>query len=231
MFDSILIANRGEIACRVIRTAQRLGIRTIAVYSDADVEALHVRRADAAFRIGPAAARESYLNIDAIIDAALRTNARAIHPGYGFLSENARFAAACQVAGIVFIGPPASAIRAMGSKIEAKRLMARSGVPVVPGYQEDEQDLEALETAASKLGFPILIKASAGGGGKGQLRSGTRRSASRGASRFRRRSRVTGEVPVTPATHRDPGVRRQPRQLHSPARTGLLDPAAPSEGD
>src|SRR6185295_19755282 len=116
MFDSILIANRGEIACRVIRTAQRLGIRTIAVYSDADAGALHVRRADAAFRIGPAAARESYLNIDAIIDAALRTNARAIHPGYGFLSENARFAAACQVAGIVFIGPPASAIRAMGSK-------------------------------------------------------------------------------------------------------------------
>ena len=167
MFDSILIANRGEIACRVIRTAQRLGIRTIAVYSDADAGALHVRRADAAFRIGPAAARESYLNIDAIIDAALRTNARAIHPGYGFLSENARFAAACQVAGIVFIGPPASAIRAMGSKIEAKRLMTRSGVPVVPGYQEDEQDLEALETAASKLGFPILIKASAGGGGKG----------------------------------------------------------------
>ncbi len=167
MFDSILIANRGEIACRVIRTARRLGIRTIAVCSDADADALHVRRADAAVRIGPAPARESYLNIDAIIDAALRTNARAIHPGYGFLSENARFAAACQAAGIVFIGPPESAIRAMGSKIEAKRLMARSGVPVVPGYQEDEQDLEQLEAAAAKLGFPILIKASAGGGGKG----------------------------------------------------------------
>jgi 3-methylcrotonyl-CoA carboxylase alpha subunit len=167
MFDSILIANRGEIACRIIRTAQRLGIRTLAVYSDADSEALHVRRADAAIRIGPAAARESYLNIDAIIEAALKMNARAIHPGYGFLSENASFAAACQVAGIVFIGPPESAIRAMGSKIEAKRLMARSGVPIVPGYQEDEQDLEHLEAAAAKLGFPILIKASAGGGGKG----------------------------------------------------------------
>jgi 3-methylcrotonyl-CoA carboxylase alpha subunit len=167
MFDSILIANRGEIACRVIRTARRLGIRTIAVYSDADADALHVRRADIAIRIGPAPARESYLNIDAIIDAALKGGARAIHPGYGFLSENARFAAACRVAGLVFIGPPEAAIRAMGSKIEAKRLMARSGVPVVPGYQEDEQGAEELEAAAAKLGFPILIKASAGGGGKG----------------------------------------------------------------
>jgi 3-methylcrotonyl-CoA carboxylase alpha subunit len=167
MFDSILIANRGEIACRVIRTARRLGIRTVAVYSDADADALHVRHADVALRIGPAPARESYLNIDSIIEAALRSGARAIHPGYGFLSENPRFAAACEAAGIVFIGPPEAAIRAMGSKIEAKRLMARSGVPIVPGYQEDEQALEKLQVAATRLGFPILIKASAGGGGKG----------------------------------------------------------------
>ena len=167
MFGSVLIANRGEIACRVIRTAQRLGIRTIAVYSDADVDALHVRRADLAVRIGPAVARDSYLNIEAIIEAALKSGAQAIHPGYGFLSENARFAAACAAAGLVFIGPPESAIRAMGSKIEAKRLVARSGVPIVPGYQEDAQDRERLEAAAAQLGFPILIKASAGGGGKG----------------------------------------------------------------
>jgi len=167
MIDSILIANRGEIACRIIRTARRLGIRTIAVYSDADVGALHVSSADVAIRIGPAPARDSYLNIDAIIAAARRSGARAIHPGYGFLSENADFAAACHAAGIVFIGPPVAAIRAMGSKIEAKRLMARSGVPVVPGYQEDDQSSERLQAAAADIGYPVLIKASAGGGGKG----------------------------------------------------------------
>jgi 3-methylcrotonyl-CoA carboxylase alpha subunit len=167
MFDSILIANRGEIACRVIRTARRLGIRTVAVYSDADADTLHVRLADAAIRIGPAPARESYLNIDAIIEAALNSGARAIHPGYGFLSENAHFAAACEAAGVAFIGPPEAAIQTMGSKIEAKRLMARSGVPIVPGYHEDDQAPEKLQAAAARLGFPILIKASAGGGGKG----------------------------------------------------------------
>jgi 3-methylcrotonyl-CoA carboxylase alpha subunit len=167
VFDSILIANRGEIACRVIRTARRLGIRTIAVYSDADAAALHVASADLAIRIGPAAARDSYLNIGAIIEAARRTGAAAIHPGYGFLSENADFAAACKQAGVAFIGPPESAIRAMGSKIEAKRLMARAGVPIVPGYQEDDQETERLRAAATDIGYPVLIKASAGGGGKG----------------------------------------------------------------
>jgi 3-methylcrotonyl-CoA carboxylase alpha subunit len=167
MFDSILIANRGEIACRVIRSARRLGIRTIAVYSDADADALHVKDADLAIRIGPAPARQSYLNIDAIIEAALASGAQAIHPGYGFLSENPQFAAACEAAGVIFIGPPEAAIQAMGSKIEAKRLMARSGVPIVPGYQEDDQGVEKLLAAATRLGFPVLIKASAGGGGKG----------------------------------------------------------------
>ncbi len=167
MFKSILIANRGEIACRVMRTSQRLGLRTIAVYSDADVGALHVELSDQAVRIGPAAVRESYLNIPAVIDAARRAGAEAIHPGYGFLSENAEFAAACEAAGIVFIGPPAAVIRAMGSKIAAKRLMETAGVPLVSGYHGDDQDATRLQAHAARIGYPLLIKASAGGGGKG----------------------------------------------------------------
>ena len=167
MFGSILIANRGEIACRVLRTARRLGLRSIAVYSDADERALHVELADEAVRIGRAPARESYLDIAAIIAAAQRSGAEAIHPGYGFLSENAEFAAACAQAGIVFVGPPAAAIRAMGSKIAAKRLMESAGVPLVPGYHGDDQDAAQLAAHAAAVGFPVLIKASAGGGGKG----------------------------------------------------------------
>ena len=164
---TLLIANRGEIACRVIATARRLGIRTVAVYSDADAGALHTRRADSALRIGPAAAVQSYLNIDAILSAAERAGADAIHPGYGFLSENAAFADACESAGIVFVGPSSAAIRAMGSKVEAKRLVAAAGAPVVPGYHGDDQDDTVLAEAAGGVGFPLLIKASAGGGGKG----------------------------------------------------------------
>jgi len=167
LIPSLLIANRGEIACRVIRTARRLGVRTIAVYSDADVNAMHVRMADEAYRIGPASARESYLNVAAILEVAKRSGARAIHPGYGFLSENADFAAACAAAGIVFVGPPPEAIRAMGSKIGAKQLMERAGVPIVPGYHGDAQDDATLTAAANRIGYPVLIKASAGGGGKG----------------------------------------------------------------
>ena len=167
MFAKILIANRGEIACRIVRTARRLGVRTVAVYSEVDAKARHVALADEARLIGPAPARESYLKIEAIIEAAKATGAEAIHPGYGFLSENANLAAACAEAGLVFIGPPAAAIRAMGSKSEAKRLMAEAGVPVVPGYHGDAQDLETLRKAAKKIGYPVLIKASAGGGGKG----------------------------------------------------------------
>jgi 3-methylcrotonyl-CoA carboxylase alpha subunit len=170
MFSSILIANRGEIACRVMRTAKKLGLRTIAVYSEADANALHVREADEAVLIGPAPARESYLVIEKIIAAAKETGAEAIHPGYGFLSENAGFARACEEAGIVFVGPPASAIDAMGSKSAAKALMEKAGVPLVPGYHGDDQSIDTLAAAVRNIGFPVLIKATAGGGGKGMRR-------------------------------------------------------------
>jgi 3-methylcrotonyl-CoA carboxylase alpha subunit len=170
MFKRILIANRGEIACRVIRTARRFAIETVAVYSDADAAALHVASADRAVRIGPPAPSESYLSIDAIIAAAKATGAEAIHPGYGFLSENAAFAEACAKAGIVFIGPPASAIRAMGSKSAAKALMEKAKVPVVPGYHGDKQEPAFLAKEAERIGYPVLIKAVAGGGGKGMRR-------------------------------------------------------------
>ena len=167
MFTKILIANRGEIACRVIKTARRLGIRTVAVYSEADAGARHVRLADEAVLIGPAAARESYLVAERILDAAKKTGAQAVHPGYGFLSENETFAEACAAAGIAFIGPPVAAISAMGSKSAAKSLMEKAGVPLVPGYHGNEQAPFFLEQQASRIGYPVLIKASAGGGGKG----------------------------------------------------------------
>ncbi|MCM8610633.1 acetyl/propionyl/methylcrotonyl-CoA carboxylase subunit alpha [Accumulibacter sp.] len=167
MFSKILIANRGEIACRVIRTARRMGVRTVAVYSEADANARHVRLADEAVGIGPAVARESYLVGERILDAAARSAAQAIHPGYGFLSENDTFADACAAAGIVFIGPPAAAIRAMGSKSAAKNLLAAAGVPLTPGYHGDEQDADFLRQRADAIGYPVLIKATAGGGGKG----------------------------------------------------------------
>ena len=170
MFTKILIANRGEIACRVIKTARKMGIATVAVYSDPDANARHVRLADEAVRIGPAAARESYLVADRIVAAAKATGAEAVHPGYGFLSENAAFAEACAEVGIVFIGPPASAIRAMGSKSAAKQLMEKAGVPLTPGYHGDDQDAAMLAREAGRIGFPVLIKASAGGGGKGMRR-------------------------------------------------------------
>ncbi len=170
MFRKILIANRGEIACRVMRTAARMGIRTVAVYSDADADAPHAAMADEAIRIGPAPVSDSYLRIDAILDACQRTGAEAVHPGYGFLSENPRFAEALDKAGIAFIGPPASAIRAMGLKDAAKRLMQEAGVPVVPGYHGEEQGAEALSVEAQQIGYPVLIKARAGGGGKGMRR-------------------------------------------------------------
>ena len=167
MFERILIANRGEIACRVIRTARRMGVETVAVYSDADAHALHVVEADHAYRIGPSPARESYLVADKILEVAKLSGAQAIHPGYGFLSENAGFAEACKKAGIIFIGPPADAIRAMGSKSEAKALMDKAGVPLVPGYHGEDQDADFLAGEAERIGYPVLIKASAGGGGKG----------------------------------------------------------------
>ena len=167
MFKKILIANRGEIACRVAATARRMGIASVAVYSEADAQARHVAFCDEAIAIGPAAASESYLNIERVIAAARQSGAEAIHPGYGFLSENEAFAAACEKAGLVFIGPPASAIRAMGSKSAAKSLMEKAQVPLVPGYHGDNQDPAFLQTQADQIGYPVLLKASAGGGGKG----------------------------------------------------------------
>lgn len=167
MFSKILIANRGEIACRVIRTARRLGIQTVAVYSDADANALHVRMADEAVHIGPSPSSESYLKGDVILKAAKDTGAQAIHPGYGFLSENAAFSKACKKAGIVFIGPSEQSILAMGLKDEAKAIMERAGVPTVPGYKGSNQDPKFLKEQADKIGYPVLIKAVAGGGGKG----------------------------------------------------------------
>ena len=170
MFESVLIANRGEIACRIIRTAKQMGLRTIAVYSDADRDALFVRMADEAYRLGPAPARESYLLGDKILEIAKKAKAKAIHPGYGFLSENADFAEACGKARIAFVGPPPSAIRAMGLKDAAKSLLEKAGVPVVPGYHGAKQDTVFLRQRASNIGYPVLIKAVAGGGGKGMRR-------------------------------------------------------------
>jgi 3-methylcrotonyl-CoA carboxylase alpha subunit len=170
VLESVLIANRGEIACRIIRTAQRLGMRTIAVHSDADADALFVAMADEAYAIGPAAAAESYLRIDRIMAVAEQSRASCIHPGYGFLSERAEFAEACEKAGIVFVGPPASAIRAMGLKDAAKSLAAQAGVPIVPGYHGAKQEPEFLRQKAYEIGYPVLIKAVAGGGGKGMKR-------------------------------------------------------------
>jgi geranyl-CoA carboxylase alpha subunit len=166
-FTKILIANRGEIACRISRTARDMGYRTVAVYSDADADALHVRMADEAVRIGPPPVADSYLNVDAILAAAKMVGADAVHPGYGFLSENADFAAACENAGLVFIGPTPDAIRAMGNKAAAKRLMIEAGVPCVPGYQGEDQSDAKLADAAQRIGFPVMVKAAAGGGGRG----------------------------------------------------------------
>ncbi|MGH7189628.1 MAG: biotin carboxylase N-terminal domain-containing protein, partial [Acetobacteraceae bacterium] len=167
MFRKILIANRGEIACRIMATCRRLGIASVAVYSEADRHARHVDLADEAWPIGPPPAAESYLSIDTILEVARRAGAEAIHPGYGFLSENADFAARALAAGRVFIGPPPQAIRAMGSKSAAKTIMQRAGVPLVPGYHDEAQDLATLSAAANRIGYPVLVKASGGGGGKG----------------------------------------------------------------
>ncbi len=167
VFESVLIANRGEIAVRVIRTLRRMGIRSVAVHSDADAAARHVREADVAVRIGPASALESYLSIERVLDAATRTGAQAIHPGYGFLSENTAFARACADAGLVFVGPPARAVEVMGDKIRAKQTVSRAGVPVVPGRSEPGMTDADLVDAAAEVGFPVLVKPSAGGGGKG----------------------------------------------------------------
>ncbi|MBX9884964.1 MAG: methylcrotonoyl-CoA carboxylase, partial [Novosphingobium sp.] len=170
MLKSLLIANRGEIACRIIRTARAMGVRTVAVYSDADAKALHVRQADEAVHIGPSPARESYLVGEKIIAAAKATGAEAIHPGYGFLSENADFAQSVIDAGLIWVGPRPDSIRAMGLKDAAKERMIAAGVPVTPGYLGEDQSPEVLAAEAGKIGYPVLIKAVAGGGGKGMRR-------------------------------------------------------------
>ena len=166
-FDKILIANRGEIACRVIRTCRRLGIRTVAVYSDADARARHVREADEAYRVGPAPSAQSYLNVDAIVDAIERSGAQAVHPGYGFLSENAGFVARLDALGVTFIGPPTGAVEAMGDKITSKRLALEAGVTTVPGFVGEIGSVEQARQIAGDIGYPVMLKASAGGGGKG----------------------------------------------------------------
>ena len=238
-FSKILVANRGEIAWRVMRTAKAMGYRTVAVYSDADKDAPHVAFADEAVRIGPSPVGESYLSIDRILEAAHKSGADAVHPGYGFLSENEAFAAACEKAGLVFIGPPPAAIAAMGNKAAAKRRMIDAGVPCVPGYQGADQSDANLEKEARKIGLPVMVKAAAGGGGRGMrlVERDGRSSGSdpHGAHRGRERLRLGRADPREGrdrrAPRRDPGLRRRPRQRHPSRRARLLGAAPPPEGD
>ena len=237
-FDKLLIANRGEIACRIIRTAKRMGLTTVVVLSDADRDAMHVDLADEAVLIGPAPAKDSYLHIEAIIDAARTTGAEAIHPGYGFLSENAEFAQACADAGLVFVGPSAATIRLMGSKSAAKALMESSGVPVVPGYHGEDQSLATLQSAADAVGYPVLIKASAGGGGRGmrvvgnagELAEASRKRQARGGCGIRQRPGPDREIRRQAAAYRSAGVRRHPRQRGVAVRARMHAAASPPEG-
>jgi len=197
MFSKILIANRGEIAIRVIRACRELGIANVAIFSEADRSSLHVRYADEAYCVGPPPSTQSYLNMDAILDVTRRAGAEAIHPGYGFLAENAEFAGRCEAAGIVFIGPPSSAIRAMGSKTSARRLATGAGVPVVPGAIENLTDAE-VERRALEIGLPVVIKAAAGGGGKGMRVVQAARSCPRPSGPpGRRPSPPSGTLPST----------------------------------
>jgi len=220
VFKKILIANRGEIAVRILRACRELGVETVAVFSDADRNALHVRYADEAYNIGPAPARESYLRIDRIVEIALRAKAGALHPGYGFLAENPQFARAVTAADIAFIGPPASVIQAMGNKVEARRLAQRVGAPVVPGVY-DTLDDAAMVRAADEIGYPVMIKAAAGGGGKGMrrvdspdaMRSALARAHSEAAAAF-------GDPRLRGA---DGGARRKRRRLALVERLSSLE--------
>ena len=238
-FFKILIANRGEIALRIMRTARRLGYGVVAVYSDADRDALHVREADQAVRIGEALPAQSYLRIEAIIAAAKASGADAVHPGYGFLAENEDFAQACRDAGLVFIGPSPEAIRAMGNKAGAKDIMQKAGVPCVPGYQGADQSDAVMLAEAKKIGFPVMIKAVAGGGGRGMrlvadaaafpdaLRSA--RSEAQGA--FGDPNVILERAIVRSPPHRNPGVRRPLPQRRPSRRARLLGAAAAPEAD
>ena len=236
--QKLLIANRGEIARRIIRTAHRMGIATVAVFSDADRHALHVREAGQAVHIGPSPAAESYLDVSNLLAAAAATGADAVHPGYGFLSENADFADAVRAAGLTFVGPPAAAMRAMGLKDGAKAVMKKAGVPTTPGYQGDDQSLVRLERAAAQIGFPLLIKAVAGGGGKGMRAVHARAefaeallAAQREAGRAFGNDGVLLEKLIARAPpRRGPGLRRRRGQRRPPVRARLLAPAPPPEG-
>ena len=224
MFSKILIANRGEIACRVIRSARRLGIGTVAVYSEADEGALHTRMADDAICIGPAAAAESYLNVDAILGAIAETGAEAVHPGYGFLSESAAFAEALAAEGVTFIGPPPAAIASMGDKLAARRIAADAGVATIPGTEDAVDDAEAAIAAAREIGYPVMLKAAAGGGGKGMrlvwdeshLREDMASAVNEATSAFGDGRVFVERFIVDPAPYRDPGARRQCRHGRPP---------------
>ena len=233
----VLVANRGEIAIRVFRACREAGIETVAIYSDADAGAPHVRAADHALRIGPPPARDSYLNVEAILAAARDISADAVHPGYGFLSENAGFARACETAGLVFIGPAAETIETMGSKIAARALMESAGVPVVPGATPHDQSDEGVLAAAKAIGLPALVKASAGGGGKGmrllsdassaveEIRAARREA----TSAFGDGTLYIERLHRPAAPYRDPGLRRRPRRGRPPVRARVLGSAAPPE--
>ena len=220
MFKKILIANRGEIAVRVIRSCRELGILSVAVYSDVDRAGLHVLSADEAYSIGAAAAAESYLNIDKILAVAKRCGADAIHPGYGFLSENARFAQACTDAGIKFIGPSAASMEMMGSKTRARQEMEKAGVPFVPGTSHGLESVQQAREVAENIGYPVMLKAAAGGGGKGMRLVGSAQAAAsragsgteRGAAGFRRQRSLPGESHSQPPAHRDAGAGGRARQ-------------------
>ena len=238
MFESLLVANRGEIACRIMRTAKRLGLRTIAVYSDADRSALHVSAADVAVRLGPAPARQSYLNQGALLAAAVDTSAQALHPGYGFLAENAQFAQACEAAGIRFVGPPSPVIRAMGQKAEAKAMMTDAGVPVLPGYEGERQDVETLSREADALGYPVMIKAQLGGGGKGMrlvrdpsdFASSLESARREAAASFGDDSGAVGEGRRPAETRGGAGIRGSSRERRALVRAGLFRAAPTPEG-
>ena len=237
MFDKILIANRGEIALRMLRAAKELGIATVAVYSTADKEAMHVKLADESVCIGPPPARDSYLNIPSLLAACEITGADAVHPGYGFLSENARFAEILDEHGIAFIGPKAEHIRIMGDKIEAKRTATRLGIPCVPGSAGAvSDDAEALRIAA-EIGYPVLVKAAAGGGGRGmkvahnaeELARRDRHRQGRGEGGVRRRRGLSRKISAKAAPHRNPGARRRPGPRDPSRRARLLAAAPASE--
>ena len=239
MFRRILIANRGEIALRVIRTAREMGIETVAVYSDVDRRALHTRMAHLALPLGGSLPRESYLDMEKVIAAARASEAEAIHPGYGFLSENAVFARKVRDAGLAWIGPPPEAIEAMGDKIKSRRHMKAAGVPVVPGLVDPVADASEAAKAAKEIGYPIVIKAAAGGGGKGirVVRAGERargrvpHRVGRGVELVRRRPLVPRALSRRAAPRRGAGALRPPRQRRALRRARVLDPAPPPEAD